>query len=408
VLQNKPSHWAEVPIGEVLNYLDEQVMFDDMAEYITITVKRRHGGLEAREKLFGHEIKTKKQYRLHRGAFIISRVQCWHAAFAIVPDDIPDNMIASQNYDQFEISPKVDNRFFWWLSHSPQFIETVRSSASGVVIEKLVFNRDAWLQKTIPLPPLDEQRRIVAHIESLARQVNEAQRLREEADAAANALTAAETTLIFGKLNDYPKIQLGKLGDNGSNPIQTGPFGSQLLTTEFVDDGVPVLNVGNVQPDGLKLSKLDHVTPEKATTLARYSLQENDLLFARTGATLGKVCLLPKGCDGWLMTGHLFRVRFDSSRCNPRYAFVALRGAESVRKQVFGQIRGATRPGFNTTLLSRVELPLPPLDEQQRIVAYLDDLQTKVNALRELQSASEEELSALMPSILDKAFKGEL
>ena len=58
-----------------------------------------------------------------------------------------------------------------------------------------------------------------------------------------------------------------------------------------------------------------------------------------------------------------------------------------------------------------------PLDEQRRIVAYLDGLQAKVNALRELQSASAEELSALtsspsvasgMPSILDKAFKGEL
>lgn len=46
--------------------------------------------------------------------------------------------------------------------------------------------------------------------------------------------------------------------------------------------------------------------------------------------------------------------------------------------------------------------------EQRRIVAYLDGLQAKVNALRELQSTSGEELPALMPSILDKAFKGEL
>ena len=201
MLQNKPSHWSEVPIGEILKYLDEQVVFDDMAEYITITVKRRHGGLEAREKLFGHEINTKKQYRLHRGAFIISRVQCWHAAFAIVPDDIPDNMIASQNYDQFEISPQVDNRFFWWLSHSPQFIETVRSSASGVVIEKLVFNRDAWLQKTIPLPPLDEQRHIIAHIESLAARVNEAQRLREGADIEASVLLSRATSYVVDEQN---------------------------------------------------------------------------------------------------------------------------------------------------------------------------------------------------------------
>jgi type I restriction enzyme S subunit len=47
-------------------------------------------------------------------------------------------------------------------------------------------------------------------------------------------------------------------------------------------------------------------------------------------------------------------------------------------------------------------------NDQRRMVAYLDGLQAKVNALRALQSASGEELSALMPSVLDKAFKGEL
>jgi type I restriction enzyme, S subunit len=54
------------------------------------------------------------------------------------------------------------------------------------------------------------------------------------------------------------------------------------------------------------------------------------------------------------------------------------------------------------------QIPLPPLDEQRRIVAYLDSLQAKVSALWELQSVSGEELSALLPSVLDKAFKGEL
>jgi type I restriction enzyme S subunit len=58
--------------------------------------------------------------------------------------------------------------------------------------------------------------------------------------------------------------------------------------------------------------------------------------------------------------------------------------------------------------LENMPIPVPPLDEQRRIAAYLDGLQAKVNALRELQSTGGEELSALMPSILDKAFKGEL
>lgn len=81
---------------------------------------------------------------------------------------------------------------------------------------------------------------------------------------------------------------------------------------------------------------------------------------------------------------------------------------QSVRDQVFVQVRGATRPGFNTTLLSRVELPLPPLPEQRRIVAYLDDLQAKVDRLKALQAQTAAELDALLPAILDKAFKGEL
>ena len=50
----------------------------------------------------------------------------------------------------------------------------------------------------------------------------------------------------------------------------------------------------------------------------------------------------------------------------------------------------------------------PPLDEQRRIVAYLDGLQAKVNALWELQVKTQEELDALLPSVLDRAFKGEL
>jgi len=74
-------------------------------------------------------------------------------------------------------------------------------------------------------------------------------------------------------------------------------------------------------------------------------------------------------------------------------------------------------PRLRSGLLSNIPIPVPPLDEQRRIVAYLDGLQAKVNALRELQSTSGEELDALssspskasgIPSVLDRAFKGEL
>ena len=147
-MKSTKTDWKEVRLGDILRYLDERETLEDEKEYLTITVKRRQGGLEMREKLFGHQIATKKQFKLVPGAFIISRIQCWHQAYAIV-GDVPPNAIASSNYDQFAISAEVDERFFWWLSHSPEFTETVRSSASGVVIEKMVFDRNEWLTKKV-------------------------------------------------------------------------------------------------------------------------------------------------------------------------------------------------------------------------------------------------------------------
>ena len=60
------------------------------------------------------------------------------------------------------------------------------------------------------------------------------------------------------------------------------------------------------------------------------------------------------------------------------------------------------------SFLDNKVIPVPPLDEQRRIVAYLDSVQARLASLRELQSATGEELSALLPSILDNAFKGAL
>jgi hypothetical protein len=143
-MRTSNAQWPEVQLGKILTYVDERVALDDMTEYITITVKRRHGGLEAREKLFGHQIKTKKQFKLTPNSFIISRVQCWHQAYALVPETIPSNMIASTNYDQFTVNPEVDRRFFWWLSHSPRVTETVRDGALHLYLEEGELRKHSW------------------------------------------------------------------------------------------------------------------------------------------------------------------------------------------------------------------------------------------------------------------------
>lgn len=201
--------------------------------------------------------------------------------------------------------------------------------------------------------------------------------------------------------------QIGLLGEDSFSAVQTGPFGSQLLKTEFVKSGVPVIAVGNLTGLGFATDKLYFITPEKAADLARYDVQAGDVLFARSGATLGKVCVAPEYIQDWRMTGHILRARLNSSVIVPELFVLFLWGASFVTKQVTGGIRGMTRPGFNTGLLERIVLPIPPLSEQKRIVSKVTELLSLCDALEakltQAESASTQLLSAAVHHLLTGA-----
>jgi len=170
---------------------------------------------------------------------------------------------------------------------------------------------------------------------------------------------------------------------------------------------VPILTIGNVQFNGLKLDNLKHVTPDKANQLARYKLKKGDLLFARMG-TIGRCCLVPDEAEGWLINYHIIRVALSTDVVEPRYIFWVLRASTDVEAYLAENIRGATREGVNSAIVSSLPCRVPGLEEQRRIVSYLDGLETQLNALKQLQAETAAELDALLPSVLDKAFNGEL
>jgi type I restriction enzyme S subunit len=392
--------WPDVRIGDVLTYLDERVGLDDSAEYLTITVKRRHGGLEGRERLLGHQIQTKKQFRLIPGAFIISRVQCWHQAYAIVPDDIPPNMIASINYDQFAVSPKVDRRFFWWLSHSPYFTETVRSSAFGVVIEKMVFDREAWLGKKIPLPPLEEQQRIVARVEELAAKIEEARVLRKQCMEESRAFWHSGADTMYRRLRDKFGVQaLGMV----CHTITDGDHN----TPQFSDEGVRFIFVGNVSSGRLHFENCKRVSVDYFKTLKLQRLPERgDILYSAVGATLG-IPAVVNSDEAFCFQRHVAILKLDRKQVDSQFAWHML-SSRTIFDKAWASTTGSAQPTVPLHAIRALPIPVPPLSEQLQIVSYLDELQKKTDALKTLQKETSVELDALMPSILDKAFRGEL
>lgn len=202
--------------------------------------------------------------------------------------------------------------------------------------------------------------------------------------------------------------QFGLLGDDPFSAVQTGPFGAQLHNTEFTESGVPVIAVGNLTGTGFTEDGLYYITPKKAQQLSRYNVNAGDVLFARSGATLGKVCVTPQYVKDWRMTGHILRARLNTTAVLPEFAVFALAGSPAVRKQVFGNVRGVTRPGYNTTLLESICIPLPPVAEQERIVAEVERRLSVVEELSALVTANLQRATRLRQSILQQAFEGKL
>jgi hypothetical protein len=187
----------------------------------------------------------------------------------------------------YELNPeRIDEKFLDYFFKVPDHWQSIGSQSTGTNVRRQSLHPAQFERAEIPLPALAEQRRVVVRIEELAAQIHDARTLRRQSSEEAEALPTAQTSRIFETLLLGARRPIRTLGSDGENPIQIGPFGAQLHKAEFVDEGIPVLNVGNVWPDGLRLDYLDHVTEEKAHQLRRYAIKTGDLLFARSGATL--------------------------------------------------------------------------------------------------------------------------
>jgi type I restriction enzyme S subunit len=276
----------------------------------------------------------------------------------------------------------MDRRFFWWLSHSREFTNTVRSSASGVVIEKMVFDRHEWLTKSVRIPPLAEQRRIVARIEELAAKIAEARALK--------GITKSET-------DGFWKV-LSRMARGTTEPART------------LDEMVEFLDGRRVPLSDSERQSRQGVYPYYGASgvidqIDGYIFDEPLLLLSEDGANLVNrstpIAFIATG--KYWVNNHAHVLKPQAGLADIRFLAYALSDYD-VSEFNFASAQAK----LNQKNARQIRFPLPSLNEQRRIVEYLDSLQAKLDTLKRLQAETAAELDALLPAILDRAFNGEL
>lgn len=167
-------------------------------------------------------------------------------------------------------------------------------------------------------------------------------------------------------MSDMAVYALGDLAD-----VQTGPFGSQLHSSDYVNEGTPIITVEHLTDDGsISHDRIPLVSEADRARLLRYSLRVGDLVFSRVGA-IDRCSYVSPGEDGWLFSGRLLRVRPDFTRVNSRF-LKALLSHESTQRWIKNHAVGSTMPCLNTSILKHVPVRLPHLSEQRQIAEILD------------------------------------
>lgn len=280
-------------------------------------------------------------------------------------------------------------------------LRNIEGNIAGLVQDQgggfTAIKRDQLAGIELPIPPLAEQKRIVDRINELTRRVEEARGLRREAISESEGYIPAAIAAIFAdgqqegwftkKVKDichYPQY-----GYTAS--AQHHPVGSKFLRITDIQNGrvnwetVPYCSCPDVD---------------------KYLLESGDIVFARTGATTGKSFLVtdpPKA----VFASYLIRLRVGPSIL-PDFLFWYFQSS-LYWEGVFKGIEDGNRPNMNGTKLANLEIPFPTdLNEQRRIVKYLNGLQAKADELKRLQAETEAELAAFTPALLAKAFRGGL
>ena len=157
---------------------------------------------------------------------------------------------------------------------------------------------------------------------------------------------------------------LGILADQ----IQTGPFGSQLHSCDYIDDGTPVINPSNIQGGKLIADSSCTVDLKIVERLSQHKLELGDIVFGRRGE-MGRCAMVTEESIGWLCGTGSLNVRL-SSKITPSFVSIYL-GTNYVRELLQLESVGSTMDNLNTQILSGIPVPTPPLKEQQQISQYL-------------------------------------
>ncbi|SBT08732.1 Restriction modification system DNA specificity domain protein [Candidatus Accumulibacter aalborgensis] len=268
----------------------------------------------------------------------------------------------------------------------------LNEGSTGATIPHI--SKDRLMGLIVPFPEVSEQRRIAAILDK----ADAIRRKRRESIRLADDLVRGAVLILLGEAPDH-RISIDNLLADQPNSIRTGPFGSQLLHSEFTESGIPVLGIDNAVTNRFRWAERRYVSEEKYKELSRYTVLPGDVIITIMGTT-GRVCVAPDDLARCISTKHLCTMTTNRDKILPEYLWASLLWDSAVRAQAAREGKGAIMEGWNMGIVRSLLIKVPTMSEQRRFVAFLKT----VDVLREKLVCDAQNSDGLFTSLSHQAF----
>ena len=293
----------------------------------------------------------------------------------------------------------ISEKWLYYYLSQKHFRRTCQQNMTGSAGQKRVPAK-YLAECLIPVPPLEEQQRIVARIEELFSELDAAVATLERTKEQLAVYRQAVLKEAFEEISEFVTLQ------SISEKIFDGPFGSNLKTADYTTSGIRVVRLENLKNGWFDDSKQSFVTSDKYEKISSHTVYPTDLIMSTFISDAIKVCQLPEYIEYAVNKADCVGIRLKES-VNQRYVMYYL-----LTQQAFSSlehnVHGATRPRVNTTHIKEINVPICDRKKQNQIVSEVESRLSVCDKIEETVNTALQEAEAMRQSILKQAFSGEL
>lgn len=366
-----PAGWTRARFRDLVEVVERPVDLLDGAEYQLVNAKRSRGGIVARERARGKDIRVKNQHALEADDFVMSSRQIIHGACGVVPENLA-GAIVSNEYVILRPRRELLTAYLRELSFTSYFQRTCFHSSVGVDVEKMVFKVERWLDYSISIPPRAEQQRVLEVLGSVDDAV--------EADEAVVVLIDQLRSRLAGELLQPVRTAGWRTTTIGEVARVAGGSGFPPKLQGRTDLEIPFLKVSDMNAPGN-----ERVASKAANYVSRETLEQIRAKVCPPGTTI-----FPK-VGAALLTNKRRMLGVEAAFDNNVMGLVPT-GVDAEFLYYFMKtvdFRGMAQPGalpsVNGGTVASIPIRIPPRPEQEAIVG----------ALRAVDEAAEAQFGSL-------------